>query len=82
MNKNIGKLGEDIITGFKGTIIGYVEYQTGCNQYLIVPRCKEGEENKKPEGHWIDDNRIQIAEGEEIKLKKTYSSGPDISPHT
>ena len=42
---NLGRQGKDKITGFKGTIIGYVQYSTGCNQYLLVPKCKKGEEN-------------------------------------
>ena len=29
---------EDVITGFKGTVTGYVKYITGCNQYLVSPR--------------------------------------------
>ena len=79
MNENLGKKGTDRVTGLTGTIIGYVEYLTGCNQYLIVPKCKKGEENKKPTGHWIDDNRIDV-KGKKIKLIETESNGPDISP--
>ena len=79
MNENLGKKGTDRITGLTGTIMGYVEYLTGCNQYLIVPKCKEGEENTKPTGHWLDDNRIDIT-GKSIKLIDKISNGPDISP--
>ena len=80
---NLGKKGTDKITGFTGTIIGYVEYSTGCNQYLIVPKCSKGETNKKPEGHWIDASRITIEtkhKRKEITTKE--STGSDISPHT
>ncbi len=79
MNENLGKKGTDRITGLTGTITGFVQYLTGCNQYLIVPKCKKGEENTKPPGHWIDDNRIDI-KGKKIKLIETESNGPDISP--
>lgn len=79
MKENLGKKGTDRITGLTGTITAYVEYLTGCNQYLIVPKCKKGEENIKPTGHWIDDNRIDI-KGKKIKLIDIKSNGPDISP--
>jgi len=79
---NLGKKGTDIITGFTGTVVGYVEYLTGCNQYLIVPECRKGETNKKPSGEWIDDNRIKIEKGKTIDLFRTNSTGSDISPHT
>ncbi len=44
------------ITGFTGTIIGTCFYLTGCNQYLIMPKCKET--HKKPDGHWFDEERL------------------------
>ena len=77
---NLGKTGKDVVTGFTGIITGYVEYLTGCNQYLIVPKCKES--GIKPEGHWIDDNRVQIQKNEMmVKLIETNSTGPDKAPH-
>ena len=79
---NLGKKGTDTITGFTGIIIGYVQYSTGCNQYLIVPKCSKGETNKKPEGHWIDDSRIIIKESKAANALNSVSTGPDISPHT
>ena len=77
---NLGKTGTDVITGFSGIITGYVEYLTGCNQYLLVPKCKKGEESIKPVGQWIDDSRIKIKEGRKIVLIETKSMGPDILP--
>jgi len=77
---NLGKIGVDRITGFKGTITGYVEYLSGCNQYLLVPKCKKGEENKKPVGEWIDNDRIDIGKRKPIELIKTGSRGADIAP--
>ena len=79
-SENLGLKGTDRITGFTGTIVGFVEYLTGCNQYLIVPKCKKGDENTKPKGHWIDDNRIDIKGKKKIELIKTKSNGPDITP--
>ncbi len=81
-NINLGKTGTDRITGFKGTITGYVEYYTGCNQFLLVPKCEKGKENTKPDGHWFDDNRIDIKDSKKIELIENKADGPDISPHT
>lgn len=80
-NENLGKQGTDRITGFKGIITGYVEYLTGCNQLLIVPKCKKGNEGTKPDGHWFDDNRIDIKDSKKIELIKNKANGPDIAPH-
>lgn len=80
LNKNLGLKGTDRITGFTGTIVAYVEYYTECNQYLIVPKCKKGEENNKPSGHWFDDSRIDIKGKKPIELIKDMANGPDILP--
>jgi len=77
---NLGKKAEDRITGFTGTITGYVQYITGCNQYLIMPRCKKGEENTKPDGHWVDDNRVTIFDNPRMEIDKDSSIGADLAP--
>ena len=69
-NENLGKTGTDRITGFKGIITGYVEYLTGCNQFLLVPKCDKGKDNNKPDGHWFDDNRIDFNKTKKIELIK------------
>ena len=78
---NLGKKATDKITGFTGTITGYVTYITGCNQYLIVPGCKKGEEDKKPAGEWVDDSRVQIDDkAKRFAIERVESVGPDILP--
>lgn len=37
----LGDYYHDQVTGFHGTATGIVEYLTGCNQVLLVPRCDE-----------------------------------------
>lgn len=56
----LGVTVNDRITGFKGTVTGLVSYVTGCDQALVTPRCKDGEENKLPEGTWLDVNRLEV----------------------
>ena len=69
------------ITGFTGTIVGTCFYLTGCNQYLIIPRCEKSHE--KPAGHWFDEERIDLVKAEVVKAKEVSSTsrrrkGPDI----
>lgn len=77
-NKNLGKTGEDIITGFTGTITGHVEYLTGCGQYLLAPRSKD---NSYAEPYWYDANRIKIRENSialDIEIGEGVNdNGPD-----
>lgn len=80
LNKNLGKKGTDVITGFSGIIVGHVEYYTGCNQYLIAPHCKRGEESTKPESHWFDDSRVKIVGKTVVQLIEDKPDGPDKAP--
>lgn len=58
MEKNMGKKGTDKITGFSGIITGFCAYLTGCNQYLLTPKCSDT--SKYPEGEWLDAHRIEV----------------------
>ena len=72
--KNIGKVGMDKVTGFKGIITGKCDYLYGCSQYLLTPKVSK--EGGKQDGGWFDEGRIEILlseEGikpEEVKAKK------------
>jgi hypothetical protein len=54
----LGRYGEDRITGFRGRITGVVTYLSGCVQVLLAP--KVGEDNKLPDGHFFDIQRIKV----------------------
>lgn len=56
MNKILGYTYQDVITRFEGVAIGHVEYLTGCNQTLIVPRGSDS--TKREEAEWFDDQRL------------------------
>ena len=68
----LGKEAIDKITGFKGIITGHADYLTGCDQYMLQPKSKEGAEFI--EGRWFDEGRLQVlARGidkEDVKGKK------------
>jgi hypothetical protein len=73
---NLGKKARDVVTGFKGTITGYVQYLTGCNQYLLVPQVKE--DGSTIDSCWYDDKRIEILDDAAIVLRNDAANGPDM----
>ena len=65
---------EDVITGFKGTMTGYVKYITGCSQYLVSPKRDSG---GKPE--WVDESRLKAGKGKKIVISTPFGdNGPDL----
>jgi hypothetical protein len=71
---NLGKVGKDKITGFKGIIVGKANYLYGCTQYALAPRVLDKETGKLLETAWFDEGRIEIISdgitSEEVKGKK------------
>lgn len=62
----LGLKAKDKITGFQGIIIGRAEYLTGCTQYGVCPKAKEGEKTLGTE--WFDEGRIEIT-GDGVTVK-------------
>lgn len=53
-----GCVGQDRITGFRGVIMGYCRYMTGCNQvYLAATANGNGQ---IAGGGWFDEQRIVV----------------------
>jgi hypothetical protein len=75
MNIEFGKKYEDKVTGFIGTCIGYCQYITGCNQVLLAP--KTDNPNKKPDGEWIDEQRLIVLNGEALVIDNGLNPGCD-----
>lgn len=48
----------DKITGFTGTVTGYVQYITGCNQALVAP--KVGKDGTAKSAEWLDEQRLVV----------------------
>ncbi len=69
MTIKLGTICKDILTGFKGVVMGRAEYFTGCNQILLTPQSltKEG---KRPDGEWFDESRIEVVKDKPIKLNE------------
>lgn len=55
----LGKLAKDKVTGFKGIIVGRIEYLFGCNQYGLLPQ-KIKEDGDVINCQYFDEGRIVI----------------------
>lgn len=76
MKYELGQELKDIITGFKGIVMGRTEYLTGCVHYGLSPQ-KLTENGKTPDYEWIDESRL-VATGKKIKgYKCPETSGPE-----
>lgn len=74
----LGKQGEDKITGFKGTIIGAIQYLTGCTQLGLTPRIDK--DGKVPGSEWFDEGRIIVTQENTItadSVKSRENGGPN-----
>ncbi|WP_411033811.1 hypothetical protein [Shinella sp. BYT-45] len=68
----------DLITGFEGVAIGYVQYITGCNQVLLAPRAIDG---AMKESQWIDEQRLTVNEDVAvIAIDNGRAAGFDRAP--
>lgn len=69
----LGATTKDKITGYEGIITGKCSYITGCDQYLIQPKTKEG---TWVEAKWFDENRLEQLDSEIIVLDDDHKDGP------
>lgn len=67
MQIKLGSQAKDIISGFKGTVTGYVQYISGCNQYLLS--AKVAKDGALKESHWFDEQRVEALGGKRVVLK-------------
>lgn len=72
----LGSKVTDRITGFTGTVTGYVEYISGCNQCLVVPRVKD--DGSQIDSCWYDEQRLVVDESVPVlQLDNGKTPGPD-----
>lgn len=77
MNNKLGCTGTDAITGFTGVATGYVEYITGCNQFLLTPKVDE--KGKPEDGRWFDEQRVRFDGSlSRIELNNGTTPGADM----
>ncbi len=71
MNKTYAQLGDavqEIVTSFKGVIVGEVNYLTGCRQCLVQPR-KLDEKGTPQESRWYDEIRLTVTQLRAVKIE-------------
>lgn len=69
----LGATVKDKITEFEGLVTGKCSYITGCDQFLVQPKCKEG---AWIEAKWFDENRLEQLDNEIIVLDDDHKDGP------
>lgn len=72
----LGCQAKDRVTGFRGTVTGFCEYLSGCNQFLLVPSV--GDDGAYKEGHWFDVQRVDRISEDVITLDNSQTPGPDL----
>lgn len=70
----LGDQAQDIVTGFRGTVIGRCEYLTGCEQVLLIPKVDK--DGKRTDGEWFDADRCKVTKAGAVTL------GPKVTPTT
>lgn len=77
---NLGAHTEDVITGFKGVVVGRTQYLTGCVQYGLQKKglTKDG---KVAGWQWFDESRLKLSSSETLKIdQETEPGGPAPMP--
>lgn len=65
----LGDLAKDKITGFEGVVIGHAEYLTGCDQYVLQPKCTDSNSGLYPEAQWFDKGRLVLMDKNVVSKK-------------
>ena len=74
----LGREAKDKITGFQGIITGKAIYLTGCNQYVLQPKCEKA--GSYPEANWFDEGRLDVVgDGLTKEDVKGKENGSDYS---
>lgn len=58
----LGRNAQDKLTGFKGVLVGRIQFLTGCNRYAIRPTHLD-KEGKTIDSEYFDEGRIEILKG-------------------
>lgn len=74
-NIQLGARYRDRITGLEGVATGQATYISGCNQVLIAPGF--GPDGALRSSEWLDQQRLEQAEGEVIVLDNGATPGHD-----
>ena len=62
-----GMIAQDVVTGFKGRVMGIIDYWTGCNQVLLRPVTLK-DDGSIQDALWFDIERVEIVDSEILEL--------------
>ena len=68
----LGSKAKDVITGFSGIVVSRVQYITGCDQYCLTPKLKDG---LVVAGEYFDENRLEVT-GKGVRKSFTVGNAP------
>ena len=75
----LGCTAVDQVTGFRGVVTGIVQYLTGCNQALLIPKVDK--DGKAMDGAWFDIQRLlPDSSVPTIQTDNTRGAGSDMAP--
>lgn len=64
----LGSLVRDKITNFTGVVTGHADYLTGCDQYIVQPKCENT--TAYPEGKWFDEGRLEVLSVDDVTAEQ------------
>jgi len=74
-NVNLGDIAEDIVTGFKGTVVAVTNWLNGCQRVTLQPN--ELKDGKPVESYTFDVEQIQVITAGKHKINKPAPTGGD-----
>ena len=61
MKIRLGQYATDVVTGYRGWVIGLATYLTGSRQEaLLIREQKECDKGKRPPGEWFEVSRLTV----------------------
>ena len=74
----LGTVLRDLVTNFKGVVMGRTQYYTGCNHYGLISQ-KMTEKGRPDEWQWLDETRLIPTGEKQIVLG---GAKPSSGPHS
>ena len=73
----LGQELKEVVTGFRGMVMGRTDYYTGCNHYGLLSK-KLNKAGAPTEWQWFDETRL-TATGKKLEIKNKKTSGIEIN---
>jgi len=74
----LGSTVKDLITGYKGVVIGRCEWLHGCTRLIV--EAEELKDGKPIEPQWFDEQRVELVKKPSAKLLKSLAAVKPEAP--